>query len=338
MPFEWTFSSILVGSLLLIIFSTRPRIFLFAAVVSLALLSFFDCLHLQPWAYQYLLLFVVFSRHDWQTGDEAANNQTLGLAQIIIAGLYVWSGAQKMNFSFAHDVLPALLAPVQTIFPSIALPFVFLGIVIPATESLIGCGLFFRKTRNAAVCFAVLMHSFILSLLIAKDYNSIVWIWNFTLIFALVFGFWQSPVSMKEAIFKGKFTPVKLVVVANLLLPVLNFFGLWDYFLSGAYYSGNIEIPAVRINEEVFEKLPPTAKASVFETKTSGQKILPLFEWSINDTNAPVYLEQRVFRQITREICKLADDKSQIDLVIRERPAILDGRYKTTVINCLQLK
>lgn len=182
------------------------------------------------------------------------------------------------------------------------------------------------------------MHSFVLTLLIARDYNSIVWIWNFTLIFAVVFAFRQNPVSIKETIFKEKFTPVKLIVFANLLLPVLNFFGLWDYFLSGAYYAGNIEIPAVRINEDVFEKLPPTAKASVFQTKNSGQKILPLFEWSINDTNAPVYLEQRVFRQITRQICKLADDKSQIDLVIRERPAILDGRYKTVVINCLELK
>lgn len=336
--FEWFFSSILVISLLSIIFCRRPNFFLFVAIFSLTLLSFFDQLHLQPWVYQYLLLLVVFYRHDWQTEDESAVNQTLGLAQIIIAGLYIWSGVQKMNFTFSHELLPALLAPLQNLFPSVQLPFVFLGITIPVTESLIGCGLFFRKTRNLAVCLAVLMHSFVLSLLIAKDYNSIVWIWNFTLIFAVVFAFWQNSVSLRETIINRKFTPVKLIVFASVLLPILSFFGWWDLFLSGALYAGNVEIPVIRINEEVFEKLPPTAQSTVFQTKTTGEKMLPLFEWSIADTNAPVYLEERVFRQITREVCKLASDKNQIELIVRERPAILDGHYKVTVINCLELQ
>lgn len=336
--FEWFFSSILVISLLLIIFLRRPKIFLAVAISSLVLLSLFDQLHLQPWVYQYLLIFAVFWRHDWQTEDESAVNQTLGLAQIIIAGLYVWSGVQKMNFTFSHELLPSLLAPLQNLFPSIQLLFVFLGIAIPVTESLVGCGLLFRRTRNLAVCLAILMHSFILSLLIAKDYNSIVWIWNFTLIFAVVFAFWQNSVSLRETIINRKFTPVKLIVFASVLLPILSFFGWWDLFLSGALYAGNVEIPVIRINEEVFEKLPPTAQSTVFQTKTTGEKMLPLFEWSIADTNAPVYLEERVFRQITREVCKLASDKNQIELIVRERPAILDGHYKVAVINCLELK
>lgn len=337
-PFEWVFSSILVVSLVLIIFLHRPQIFLLLAIFSIILLSFFDQLHLQPWVYQYLLLFVVFWRHDWENADERANNQTLGLAQIIIGGLYFWSGVQKMNFTFSHELLPNLLIPLENLFPSIWLPFGFLGIAIPVTESLIGCGLFFRKTRNAAVCLAVLMHTFVLSLLIAKNYNSIVWIWNLILILAVVFAFWQTSVSFRETIAGGKFTPVKIIVFAGVLLPILSFFGWWDMFLSGALYSGNVEIPVVRINEEAFEKLPPTAKAVVFQTKTTGEKMLPLFEWSIADTNAPVYLEQRVFRQVTLGICKLAADKNQIELIIRERPAILDGNYKVTRIGCRQIE
>lgn len=310
---------------------------MFAAVVSLVLLSFFDCLHLQPWAYQYLLLLFVFWRHDWKNADKSATDETLALAQIIIAGLYVWSGIQKMNYNFSHDILPFLFIPVQNLFPSIQIPFALLGVAIPLTESLVGCGLFFRRTRNAAVCAAVLMHSFVLILLVAKNYNSIVWIWNFTLIFAVVFAFWQNPVSIREAVADRKITPVKLIVFANLLLPVLNFFGLWDYFLSGAYYSGNIEIPVVRIDGEVFEKLPPPAKSVVFQTK-SGEQMLPLFEWSIVDTNAPVYLEQRVFRKITLEICKLAEDKKSIELIVRTRPQILDGNYKIIRTNCAELE
>jgi hypothetical protein len=336
--FEWLFSSILVVSLILTIFSRRPKIFLAAAVLSLLLLSFFDQIHMQPWAYEYLLIFTVYFWHDWENEDQSAGNRTIGLAQIVLAGIYVWSGIQKMNFNFSHDILPSLLVPLENLFPSIQLPFGFLGAAIPLTEFLIGCGLLFRRTRNLAVCLAVVMHVVILSLLIAKNYNSIVWFWNLTMIFADVFAFWRTDVSSRKILANEKLSARKLIVFAAILLPILNFFGWWDSFLSGAYYSGNVEIPAIRISDEVFEKLPAAAKSTVFQTKNTGERILPPFEWSIVDTNAPVYLEERVFRQVTLEICKLATDKSQIELIIRKRPAILDGSYEIKRISCAELE
>ncbi len=84
--------------------------------------------------------------------------------------------------------------------------------------------------------------------------------------------------------------------------------------------------------------LPPTAKAVVFQTKRGNEKMLPLFEWSIADTNAPVYPEQRVFRQVALKICKLADDKDQVELITRERPSILYGNYKVIRNNCTELE
>ena len=336
--FEWLFSSILSVSLILAIFARRPKIFPAIAVLSLLLLFFFDQTHLQPWAYEYLLIFTVYFWHDWKSDDAAARHRTIGLAQIVIAGIYVWSGVQKMNFHFSHDVLPSLLQPLENLFPSIPIPFALLGVVLPALELLTGCGLLFRKTRNLAVCLAVSMHVVILCLLIAKNYNSIVWFWNLTLIFADVFAFWRNDFSLKEVLGSEKFSARKLVVFAALLLPCLNFFGWWDSFLSGAYYSGNVEIPAIRISDEVFEKLPPTAKSTVFQTKTTGERILPPFEWSIADTNAPVYLEERVFRQVTLEICKLANDKNEVELIVRKRPAILDGSYTVSRTGCAELE
>jgi hypothetical protein len=337
-PFEWLFSSILVISLILTIYFPKPKTFLLIIIASILLLSFFDQLHLQPWTYEYLLIFAVFYWHDWKSDENLANNRTIGLVQIIIAGIYCWSGLQKLNFNFSHDILPSLFIPIQNIFPSLQIPFGFLGIAIPLTEFLIGCGLLFRKTRKIAVCLAVSMHLIILSLLIAKNYNSIVWLWNMTLIFAVIFAFWKSDISLKEVVQIERFSPRKLIVLAAVSLPILNFFGYWDSFLSGAYYSGNTEIPAIYINEEVFEKLPPIAKATVFQTQTTNKKILPPFEWSIADTNAPVYLEERVFRQITLEICKLATDKNSIELIIRKRPTILDGNYEVKRITCAELE
>lgn len=337
-PFEWIVSSILVISLILTISLPKPKTFLLIIIASVLLLFFFDQMHLQPWAYEYSLVFAVYFWHDWKNEDDSAKNRTIGLAQIVIAGIYCWSGLQKLNFNFSHDILPSLFIPIQNLFPSLQIPFGFFGIAIPLTEIFIGCGLIFRKTRNIAVILAISMHLIILSLLIAKNYNSIVWFWNLTLIFADVFAFWKSEISLKEILQLEKLSARKFIVLAAVTLPVLNFFGYWDSFLSGAYYSGNTEIPAIYITDEVFEKLPPTAKSTVFQTQTTNKKVLPPFEWSIAETNAPVYLEERVFRQVTLEVCKLTTDKKQTELIIRKRPAIFDGNYQVKRISCAELE
>lgn len=337
-PFEWIVSSILVISLILTISLPKPKTFLLIIIASVLLLFFFDQIHLQPWAYEYSLIFAVYFWHDWKSEDEWAKNRTIGLAQIIIAGIYCWSGLQKLNFNFSHDILPSLFTPIQNLFPSLQIPFGFLGIAIPLIEFSIGCGLLFRKTRKIAVILAVSMHLIILTLLISKNYNSVVWFWNLTLIFADVFAFWKCDISLREVLKLEKYSVRKIIVLAAVSLPILNFFGYWDSFLSGAYYSGNTEIPAIYINDEVFDKLPPIAKSSVFQTKNTGKKILPPFEWSIADTNAPVYLEERVFRQITLDICKLTTDKNSVELIIRKRPAIFDGNYEVKRITCAELE
>lgn len=336
-PFERLLASILIIALLGIIFNPRRNIFSVAAMASLALLIVFDQNRLQPWIYQYLLLLVVLTAHDWHSSDEQAANQTIGLAQIVIAALYFWSGLQKLNFSFSHETLPLLLAPLEKIFPSLQPPFVFPGIALALIETLIGCGLFFRKTRNWSVFSAALMHLMIAGLLIANAYNSIVWIWNAVLIPAVFIAFWQSEVTFRltiRAASNWKTKAAKAIVAASVLLPVLSFFGCWDVFLSGALYSGNVEIGVVRVNEDLFEKLPPKARETVFQTKASGEKILPLREWALNELNVPAYPEHRVFRATARRVCELASDKTQIELVIKERPAMLDGSYRLTRLDC----
>lgn len=326
---------ILIVSLISAIFFERLKVFLITVIASLILLIVFDQMRLQPWVYQYLLLLVVFAL------AEKDSNKTLGLAQIIIAALYFWSGLQKLNYSFLHETLPLLLAPIQNLFPSIHLPFVFLGIAAALIETLIGGGLLFRKTRNLAVCLAVAMHTTILILLIIKGFNSIVWIWSGALIGLVIAAFWKSEISIPQ-IFKTTFNLkekiVLIIFAASVLLPVLSFFGLWDMYLSGALYSGNAEIAVMRIDENLFENLPPKARQSVFQTQSTNDKILPFFEWSIAELNVPAYPEQRISKQIAREVCKSANDKSKVELILKERPVIWDGSYNVTRLNCAELE
>jgi hypothetical protein len=343
LPVERWLGAALVISLMPVIFSPRPQIFSLAAVVFLMTLIFFDQTRLQPWIYQYLLLLIVFALYDSRAKDESADesaaaNQTLAPAQIIIAGLYFWSGVQKLNFSFSRETLPALI---ENLFPSIQLPFLWLGLAIALIEALTGVGLLFRRTRNAAVCAAVGMHLCILGLLIARNHNSIVWVWNAALIALVIIAFWQSDAVFGETLRKARQLKGKTamsIAAASVLLPILSFWGWCDSYLSGALYAGRTETAVIRIDDHLLAKLPATARQSVFQTKTGGEKILPLFEWAIADLNVPAYPEARASKQAAREVCRLTGDKNQIVLIIKQRPAILDGSYKVTRIGCAELE
>ena len=331
---ERIFASLLIASLVSMIAFPRAKILSWAAIVLLIFLILLDQTRLQPWVYQYLLILVVFALSEWRAEGETSAYQTLAFLQILLAALYFWSGAQKLNYSFAHETLPLLLVPLQNVFPSFAPPFVLLGIAIALVEIFVGLGLLFRRTRRAAVYLAVITHLIILALLVAKDYNRIVWVWNAALIILVVVSFWKSEVSIKQSFQKNAALKIaKAIVAASVLLPALSFFGLWDMNLSGALYSGNTQIGVVRINENLLGKLPSAAQTVVFQTN-SGERMLPLLEWAVAEMNVPVYPEERVFRKIAREVCRAADDKSSIELIIRRRPSILDGRFSLVRLNC----
>ncbi len=331
--------AILIISLVLIILTRRATLFSATAIASLGSLIFFDQMRLQPWIYQYLLLLGVLTLHDWHTEDETASNQMFCLLQFMMAALYFWSGVQKLNFSFAHETLPILLTPLENILPATRPPLIVLGLTIALAEVLIGCGLLLGKTRNLCVLLAVSMHVIILVLLVAKGYNSIVWAWNAVLIFMIVILFWKSDVSFPRTITvwrKGDWKTIlaKSVALACSLLPILSFWGWWDMYLSGALYSGNTAVAVIRINEEIREKLPQRARQQIFQTKSGGEQMLPLLEWAMADLNVPVYPEPRIFKQVTVEICKLTKEKSEVELVVKQRPAIFDGSYQVRRITC----
>jgi hypothetical protein len=331
------FTTVLVISLIFLLTPFRAKVFSVAAIVSLVLLIFFDQIRLQPWVYQYFLLLLILG-----LPTEKDSDQKLSLSQITIAGLYFWSGVQKLNFTFLHETLPTLLTPVQNLFPEVQLPYAVIGLSTAIIEILIGCGLLFRKTRNFAVLSVVVTHAIILVLLISKNHNSIVWVWNATLIMLVIIAFWKNENSIEQVFSFANQTNWKVrlvtyIVLASLSVPILSFSGWWNMYLSGALYSGNTAVAVIRIDENTLVNLPSTARKSVFQTKSKGEEMLPLFEWAITDLNVPVTPEKRVIKHVFREVCKLSTTKPEIELIIKEAPAILDGSYKVTKTGCEQL-
>ncbi len=337
MWFDRLLTIILIISLVSIIIFPKRKICKFSAITSLLFLAIFDQMRLQPWVYQYFLIIVLFTFHDWK---KKISSPTLLLIQLLIASLYIWSGLQKLNYNFVFETLPLFLSPLQTLVSINKLPLIFLGLTWAMIEIIIGCGLIFHKTRRFSIYSAIIMHTIILTLLIAKNYNQIVWFWNATLILLVFCSFWKTDNSIFEITqntISGREFLITIIVFASAILPFLSFFGLWDMNLSGALYSGRNEVGVIRVNENLFENLPPQIKKVIFETKNDNQKILPLFEWSMNELNIPVNPEERIFKKITRKVCGFAREKNKIELIVKKSPTIIDGSFELNRFDCNQL-
>lgn len=340
-PVEYLLGGLLVAALAALVFAKRPLKYLVATIVLLTLLVLLDQTRLQPWVYQYLLLLAVIALHERQSRDGQFVVLTLSVLRLIVASLYVWSGVQKLNYTFGQEVLPQLLAPLQNHLQLTQTQLSVVGIGIALAEIFTGCGLLLKRTRGLCVWLALAIHGSVLVLLIWQGRNSVVWAWNVALVLIVFILFRRSDTSIRRA-FVGRGANSTSVRVAQALafvcavLPVLSFWGCWDAYLSGALYSGNTAVAVVRVEGEVYERLPDAAKRQVFTTKRD-ERMLPLFEWSMSELNVPPYPEPRVYRHIARQICKLVGDESHVELIVKETPAIVDGSYKVTRMNCPQL-
>jgi hypothetical protein len=337
-PVEYFLSSLLSAALVALILVKRPMKFLILAIVTLAPLCLLDQTRLQPWVYQYLAVLVVIALDHQQ---KRLSLLTLSALQLIVASLYIWGGLQKLNYSFSHEVLSQFLRPTQNILALSPPQLSVLGIGIASIEIFTGFGLLLKKTRKICICLALAMHGLILGLLIAQNRNSVIWVWNAALALMVVVLFWRSDTSIGQ-VFRywraGTNGSRASIVLAALyaVLPILSFWGCWDLYLSGALYSGNTPVAVVRVDEGIYERLAQTPKQQVFMS-SSGERMLPLFEWSMAELNVPPYPEFRVYQQLTRELCSLAEDKSQAELIVKTRPAIMDGSYNVIRMSCADL-
>lgn len=342
---EYLLSILVLAALVLSVFS-RLRRYPVAVVVLAALLVLFDLTRLQPWVYQYVLMLGVLAclKPTEANSDETeVTSPILAANQLIVAFLYFWSGTQKLNWTFRHEVLPRLLESTGIHLPAAFLSYLpAVGVAIAGGEALIGLALMIRRTRRTAVVFAVGLHFMVLILLLVARRNSVVWPWNLAMITMVVLLFWRYDLSLaSKEIWRWRVPnlashlPQAAVLICG-LVPALSFVGWWDIYLSGALYSGNTPVAVVRITDRVREQLPIVAQQQIFKTGR-GELMLPFYEWSLADLNVPPYPEVRAYRQLARRLCAYADDQAEIELIVKERPSLIDGSYRVNRFGCPDL-
>ena len=355
-PLDALVLAVLIAALVLTVIARPPRPFLWLIVVTLVLMVLLDQTRLQPWVYQYLFMFGALALIAGR-GNDPDSDTALRTVRLILAATYVWSGAQKLNVSFADEIFPWFAEPFVDVLPFIStgdLP-TWLGVLAAVVEIGLGAGLLWSRTRRLAVAGLILMHVLILISLVSHNWNSVIWPWNVAMPLFLVVlfwgtggwhgraqgGQWRTRIHIRrlgaqlfgEGMARGQRALYLSVVVLFAALPLLSFFGGWESFLSSSLYSGNIQRATIIVDGEV-AKLLPTDVQDELRPAPEGRASLSISDWALSDLNVPPYPEPRVFRMIAERVCGYADGVGRVELIIVDTPGVFSGDRGISGFTC----
>jgi hypothetical protein len=321
-PFDYILAFLLIGGLCLGFFFEKKSItWITLAILMLLLLQ--DQNRLQAWVYLYALFLALFALL------QKNNRETILLcARIIIIGIYIWTGIHKFNPAFIdvtwNSILHEFLKIRNESFPVNPMPF---GYIVPLVEITSGLMLCFPKTRNAGVWMIITTHLFILVYLspLGINTNSVVYPWNIAMM-ALVFVLFYRTKDKLE-FFQKSSAGVYATMIVAWLLPLLNFFGLWDHYLSFSYYSSKQSMYYVAVADEELNKLDPSLKSYFIPSKRlTGGVVIDVNKWSLGELNVPFYPEKRTFKILARSFCNYGIDEESI-YFLQLPPPFKKGTY-----------
>jgi len=262
---------------------------------ALGLLILGDQHRFQPWAYQYAIMALALGGlpRPW----------SLRACRWFLIGLYIHSGASKLDVSFAREVGPMLLQAGLEPFglnPS-AWPRPLLraaSLSAPLFELVVGVGLIVPRWRRLAAAGAVLTHLVLAALLgpWGLDHSANVVLWNLALVVEvpLLFGWREPGVAFRSERPPRRAWPVLAVVLLAVAMPGLERSGLWDAWPSFALYASHIERVYIEVDAAMADALPPAARRALGPTDPkTGRARLDLTTWSRSERGAPPYPQAR---------------------------------------------
>ncbi len=325
LPFP--FDYILTGAFLLLLavlpFIKKKKPVSVAAFLMMLLLFTGDQNRLQPWAFQYAIMFsCVTLIYQFKKEKAAVFNDALCW---IITGIYLWSGLQKFNENYFTDTAYWLMEPVDTLLGFEAKTTGKIAWIIPPLEVLLAIGLLFKRTTRASVWFLIVMHLFIMvDMGLLRSYNHVIQPWNLAmvlLLLLLLYGRSELPLfSRRKQILQNRY--LAMVFLVFWILPSLSLINLWDSYLSSRLYSGNSSNGYVFISDKVRQKLPEYLKKQVLEK--DGNPYVYINNWSMEELSVPCYPERRIYKKARDVFYTYTDDKSEIILLITDQFNLLD--------------
>lgn len=229
-----------------------------------ACLMLHDALRAQPWFFLYLLvLWLVGSAAATRAGPIALRRGLL----LVLAAVYVYSGAHKFSATFVTDTFPALVDPIAS---ALHLPrwLVTAGAwSVPPGEVAIGILLLIPRLRRAGLFGAAAMHAGILLCLgpLGRDENAVVWPWNLAMVGMLAVVAWprtqsDPPPHSRVRAPRGFAIATAPALLLACVMPALGLLGAWPLYLSWALYAGREPQLSIGLTESAFAALPESVQ------------------------------------------------------------------------------
>ena len=283
-----------------------------ALQTSVVLIELLSCLldqnRWQPWEYQYIFIILVFIIN--YKNDKNA----VSVIALIFVSIYFFSGIGKINPVFSQYVRNKIvLAGILHVSNSIVYEWLVyhIGYLLGIVEISLSIGLLIQRTQKVSAIFLILMHLFILAIFgpFGINYDRIIWPWNVVMIIILyVFFIYNSPVSISFQSIKHGWN--KLVFVFFGILPVLNFFGYWDFYLSSSLFTNKPPEMYICIHKPGSSKVLQPFFAG-YKNKflcDSSSTLLDVKAWSFLEMQVPPYPEIRICKSIREQILKRYPD------------------------------
>lgn len=276
-------------------------IFVFAALITIAL----DLTRLQPWLYLFsVMLILSVSLRGGNLEQVRATNlarvdSALNSLRLCILGTYFYAGIQKFNVNFCLDVVPSILKRVAPVLPH---QWCFaIGIPLAATEAALALLLIFAPTRKIGAFLAIAFHLITVCLISSQNWNAVVWPWNVSMALLVYLLFIRSQPSSILNLFKPDSIQKDAAILFFLLLPALNFFGLWPYYLSAALYSGNTPVLRVAVDPADEENLPHGIRNGI-DVSNKDCPTLIAEVWAVEELGIPPFPEVKTLEQLAQNL------------------------------------
>lgn len=298
----WTMlATILICLVSIIFFHTRASVGLLVSLI-VGMVAV-DQIRLQPWVYIYCWSFVCL----YVTYRDSKS--LIHCLQIILIGVYFWSGTHKINSNFLDVTFNSIAQNIFSITDDATFRSIrFLGYIIPLIEILCAALLFCRRTRKIGIVIATLIHVSVLIYVspMGINKNHIVIPWNIAMIILVVTCFYENDESVVDLRSARYRIMNVLLMLIFWLAPFFNFFSLWDSYLSFSLYSDKVSFYYIAVEDSELSNIDYRLIPYLVQfPNTEGGKFIDIDQWSTAELHVPFYPEDRVFKKISKRFCGL---------------------------------
>lgn len=268
---------------------------------------------LQPWLLHLTILIAVLAIRKPNTPHTAI--------RWITAGIYFHSAISKLDYDFLTGgglylvkALGTVLHLTPETWPGRLQTAAIAG--LPTFEFIVAILLISRAKRLGWICTAA-MHIGLLTALVQLNHKPAVLIWNAWFVLQAMYCLAIESGGVVPAGSDGKNSKTlagHAVAAAAIgivwVLPMLNYepTDIWDNWPSWALYSTRSERISVFVPEELISHLPPTVQKFVAPPSPILCRI-KVDRWSLEQTGAPIYPEDRFWAAVALHLAAEADSK-----------------------------